>query len=142
VAANATRRGFVGFSAVTGAPTDAEPSASMTSAIGVGHDAADVNWQIMHRTAAGAMTKVDTGIAKAYADAVEMFELDLSAVPGASTIAYTFRRLSDGAAFSGTISTNLPAAATLLAFQAWNSVGGTSAVIGIALGSLYIESGN
>ena len=45
-----------------------------------------------------------------------------------------------GTTFTHTITSNLPAATTLLGFQAYNSAGGTSSVMGIALASLYIET--
>lgn len=142
-AANATRRGFVGMTSNTAAPTDADPSAGTTWAnmIGVGHDAADANWQIMHRTGTGAVTKIDTGIPKAYNDATEMFEVAIFKAPtGTPAVGVQLTRLSDGLTFSRVITSNLPAATTLLGFQAYNSVGGTSSVIGISLASLYLET--
>jgi len=142
-AANATRRGFVGLTSNTAAPTDADPSAGTTWAnmVGVGHDAADTNWQIMHRNATGAVTKVDTGITKSYNDFTEMFELVVFAAPAETPfVSIQFTRLSDGTTFARNVTTNLPAPTTLLGFQAYNSVGGTNSVIGIALASLYIET--
>lgn len=140
VASNATRRFFVGLSSLTAAPTDAEPSTVTTNAIGVGADAADTNWQIIHRNASAGATKIDTGFAKGVADTSEMYELALFTSPAGSTVGYEFTRLSDGAVFSGTISTNLPAVTTLLAPRGWTSVGGTSSAVGIALASLYLET--
>lgn len=142
VASNATRRGFIGFTSNTAAPTDVDVSSSATWAnlIGVGHDAADTNYQIMVRTGTSATTKIDTGIAKAATDTTEMYELALFSPPGGSYVGYEFTRLSDGASFSGTVSSNLPTAGTLLTYNAFNSVGGTSSVIGISLASLYIET--
>ena len=142
-AANATRRGFVGMTSNTAAPTDADPSAGTTWAnmIGVGHDAADANWQIMHRTGTGAVTKINTGIQKAYNDTTEMFEVAIFTAPtGTPAVGVQLTRLSDGLTFSHVITSNLPAATTLLGFQAYNSVGGTSSVIGISLASLYLET--
>lgn len=142
-AANATRRFFAGMTSNTGAPTDVNPSAGTTWAniIGVGADAADTNFHIMHRTGTGAVTKIDTGIPKAYSDATEMFELALFTAPtGTPSVGYRFTRLSDGAFFSGTITGNLPAATQLLNWQIWTSVGGTSSVVGISIASVYIET--
>jgi hypothetical protein len=142
-AANATRRGFVGLTSNTAAPTDVDPSttAAWANLIGVGHDAGDANFQLMHRSGTAATTKIDTGIPKAYADASEMFELALFTAPtGTPSVGVLLTRLSDGVTFSRTITTNLPAATQLLTFQAYNSVGGTSSVIGMALASLYIET--
>jgi len=142
-AANATRRGFVGMTSNTSPPTDVDPSATAAWAnlIGVGHDAADANWQIMHRTGTGTTTKIDTGIPKAYNDTTEMFEVAIFTAPtGTPSVTVQLRRLSDDLTFTHTITSNLPAATTLLGFQAYNSVGGTSSVIGISLGSLYLET--
>lgn len=142
-AANATRRNFAGFTINTSAPTDADPSDGTTwpDAIGVGTDAGDANWQIMHRTGANAMQKIDTGIPKAYADNTEMFELALFAAPtGTPAVGYRFTRLSDGVFFSGTITTDLPSDTQLLNWQIWTSVGGTSSVVGVSVASVYIET--
>ena len=142
-AANATRRGFVGMTSNAAAPTDVDPSATAAWAnlIGVGHDAADANWQIMHRTGTGTTTKIDTGIPKAYNDNTEMFELAIFTAPtGTPSVGVQLTRLSDGLTFSRVITSNLPAATTLLGFQAYNSAGGTSSVMGISLVSLYLET--
>lgn len=142
-AANATRRGFVGMTSNTSPPTDVDPSATAAWAnlIGVGHDAADANWQIMHRTGTGTTTKIDTGIPKAYNDTTEMFEVAIFTAPtGTPAVGVQLTRLSDGLTFSHVITSNLPAATTLLGFQAYNSAGGTSSVMGISLVSLYLET--
>lgn len=143
VASNATRRGFVGLSSNTAAPTDADPTSGTTWAnmMGVGHDAADTNWQFMYRSGTGAVTKVGTGIAKAYSDNTEMFRLEMFVASSATpTLCYSFTRLSTGTNYSGTVSSGLPASTQLLQFGGWNSVGGTSSVIGIAFGGLYVET--
>lgn len=142
-ASNATRRFFAGMTSNTGAPTDVDPSAGTTWAniIGVGADAGDANFHIMHRTGTGAVTKINTGIPKAYADNTEMFELALFTAPaGTPSVGYRFTRLSNGEFFSGTITTQLPAATTLLSWQIWTSVGGTSSVVGISIASVYLET--
>lgn len=139
VAAVATLRGFTGFAASTGAPTDVNPS-TLVSMIGVGCDAADANYQIMHNDATGTATKIDTGFPKNTADATEMYELQLYAARGrGGRVDYVFKRLSDGASVSGSITTDLPTDTTMLAPRGWHSVGGTSSVVGYSLGDLTIE---
>lgn len=135
----ATRRGFVGMGP-TAAPTDVEPS-SITNIVGVGHDAADTNYKIMHR-GAGAITKIDTGIPKVCsADRDDVYELALFALPGTTQqVGYEFQRLTTGDRVTGVITTNLPTNTTLLAPRGWTSVGGTSSVIGIAMMGLTIET--
>lgn len=143
VAANATRRFFAGLTSNLAAPTDADPTAGTTWAntIALVADAADVNFHIAHRTGTGAVTKINTGIPKAYADNSEMFELALFSAPtGAASVGYQVTRLSDGLTFAGSITGSLPAATQLLTWQLWSSVGGTNAVVGVAVASVYIET--
>lgn len=140
-AANSTLRGFTGFGSITAAPTDAsDPSSQVTNAIGVGCDAGDTNYHVIHRSGTAAATKVDTGIEKAVADTTEMYEVAIFTSPSDSNIYVQFTRLSDNTVFNHTISTNKPADTTLIAPRGYYSVGGTSSVIGYALSSLYIET--
>lgn len=116
VAANATLRGFTGFTSQTVAAGDADPSTALSNIIGVGCDASDTNWQIMHRAGTSLATKVNTGFAKGVADNTEMYELAMFSPPGGTTVTVLFTRLSDGATFTTTLSTNLPAAANATLF--------------------------
>lgn len=140
VACNATRRFWAGMTSITAAPTDVNPSTWATNGIGVGADADDVNFHIIHRAGTAAATKIDTGIPKAYADNTEMFELVIFTSPTSPGVTIQFTRLSDGLSFERTITTNLPTVTQLLTWQIWNSVGGTSAVIGVSVASVYIET--
>lgn len=140
-ASNSTRRFFVGMTSITAAPTDVNPSTWAANAIGVGTDSTDLNFQIMHRNGTGAMTKIDTGIPKAYADNTAMFEVAIFKSPTTTNEVHVqFVRLSDNLTFRSTITTNLPAADTLLNWQIWTSVGGTSSVVGVSVASIYIET--
>lgn len=139
-AANSTLRGFIGFSSVTAAPTDANPSTTIANALGVGCDDGDTNYHVIHRSGTAAATKVDTGIAKAVADTTEMYELAMFTSPSDNNVYVQFTRLGDNTAFTHTISTNRPADTQLIAPRGYYSVGGTSSVIGYALSSLYIET--
>lgn len=143
VAANATLRGFVGMCEATSAASvaDQDPSAAsnMQRFVGVGCDAADTNWQIMHRVGSGTPTKVNTGFPKAVADNTEMYELVLSAPQGrGGQVDIEFTHLSDGATFTHSITTDLPANDALLLPRGHLSVGGTSAVIGYAHAGCWI----
>lgn len=140
-ASNSTRRFWAGLTSITAAPTDTNPSTWATNAIGVGADDTDTNWQIIHRAGTATATKIDTGIAKAYNDNTEFFELALFTAPtGTPTIRYQFTRLSDNLVFSGSITSNIPAETQLLTWQIWTSVGGTSSVVGVSIGSVYVET--
>lgn len=138
VAANTTLRHFTGFGSQTTGSADGDPSTSLSNLIGVGCDAADTNYQIMHRSGTGLATKIDTGFPKAVADNTEMYELAMFTPPNSAEVYVQFTRLSDGATFNHTISTNMPGPGTLLAPRGYYSVGGTSSVIGYALASLHI----
>jgi hypothetical protein len=133
-------RGFVGFTSLTTAPTDVEPSTNVTNAIGVCCDVNDTNYFIVHRNGTAAPTKIDTGFPKGVPDASEMYELAIFTSPTSTSVGVQFERLSDGAVFNHTISTNLPAATTLLAYRGYYSSGGVTSVMGMALASLYIET--
>ena len=138
---NSTRRFFVGMTSITSAPTDVEPSTWASNGIGVVADAGDVNYQIMHRTGTGAVTKIDTGIPKAAPDATELYEVDIYTVPSASpAVTVRLTRLSDGMSFTRVITNNLPSATQLLTWQLWTSVGGTSSVIGLSIASVLLVS--
>ena len=140
-AANATKRVWAGMTSLTSAPTDAtNPSNWAVNGIGVGADSTDVNLQIMHRNGANVMTKIDTGIPKATSDATTMYELSIFTTPKKSSVNVQLIRLDDNLVFEHEISTNLPSTSQLLTWQIWNSVGGTSSVIGISIASIYIET--
>ena len=136
-AANATRRGFCGFRAGN-VPSDVDPS-TIQNILGVGCDTADTTYHIMHKDNLGAVTKVDTGISKSAADFTEVYELDMSCIPGGD-VTFKFTNLTTDEVFTHTASTNLPAATALLNPQLWYSVGGTSSVIGASLMHLSIDT--
>ena len=138
-AADATRRGFFGFSSLASSATDSDPSTSFPNAIGVGCDRDDVNYQVIYRTNTGVATKVDTGIPKSAADAAEVYELAMECVSGGA-VSVTFTDLNTDRSFTHSASTNLPAALTLLAPHLVYSVGGTLSVVGLAFMGMYIES--
>lgn len=137
--ANATRRGFVGFTSLLTAPTNVDPS-GLANVLGVGCDSADANYFIMYKSGTAAATRVDTGITKSATDRTKVFELAMFAPPGGTSLQFEFNDLTTGAVFRHTATTNLPAATTLLAPLGYYSVGGVSSVVGMALMSLYIET--
>jgi len=137
---NSTHRAFCGHSNNTAAPTDVEPS-SLTDMIGMGWDAADTNVQIMHNDGSGTATKIDLGanfpVPNTTNGAVYQLEL-FSPNDLAQSVEYRvtlFNTTDKTAAFetTGTITTNIPAVATLLSPRTWCSVGGTSSIVGVAL---------
>lgn len=134
----ATQRLFAGMSNVS-AHTDVEPS-SLINSLGFGWDAADTNIQFMHNDGAGTATKVDTGIAVAAADRDSVYDIELYVAPGSTTIYYYIENLVTAASYSGSATTDYPAAATWLEPYAYTSVGGVSNVIGLSLHGIVIET--
>lgn len=131
----ASSRFFMGIG-LNAAPTDVEPS-STANIVGFGYDSADLNLQLMHR-GAGAVTKVDLGanFPVPTADRTAMYQIFLNSPPGTTQIVYwAIWNLNNGAIASGTINTNLPTASTLLSRRVYSSVGGTSSVVGVAVGA-------
>ena len=140
-AAGPSVRLFAGVRAASGvAPVDSDPS-GLTQLIGVGADAADANFQFIARSFGHAF-KVDTGIPKTAPPGTEMYEVEILAPAGVSTVALSLTRLSDGAVFSNEISgaALLPPNTTFFNPYAWISVGGVSSTIGLALAGMSIES--
>lgn len=139
--ATTTCRAGVGLVSGTTAPTDVEPSTS-TSCVFMGWDAADTNMQIMHNDGLGTCTKIDLGapFPVPSIDRNNLYELALFSPKGTTqSVDWLVTDLVSGATASGTITTNLPTTASLLAGRGWMSVGGTSSVIGIALNSMVLD---
>ncbi len=136
-----TRRCFVGLRNSVAAPTDVNPS-TLVNCIGVGYDAADAQLQIMHNDASGTCTKIALGASflRPSTDRTSCYELALYCAPAGTTVGYEVTDLITGEVATGTMSTDLPAATTLLAPLGYSSVGGTSGVTGITLMSLGIET--
>lgn len=139
--ATTTNRCFVGMSANTAAATDVEPN-TLINMIGAGWGAADANIQIYRNDGTGVATAIDLGanFPVPTADRTKVYELRLSVPANSTTITYVFTDIDNPAqAVTGTLTTDIPAANTLLSPRGQMSVGGTSSVIGIALGILAIQ---
>ena len=138
-----TKRAWVGLRSATAAPTDVQPS-SLVNAIGMGWDSGDSNIQIMHNGASGTATKIDLGASFPIptTDRTNVYEVALFCPPNGSYVDWEVNDLNptNPVSVTGRITTNLPAATTLLAPVGYCSAGGTSSVIGISLVSLYIET--
>lgn len=136
----ATTRSFTGMMSSAVAQTDVEPS-TLLNMFGAGWDAADANIQFMHNDGSGTATKIDLGIAVPTVDRTSLYELIMTCEPNSTTVNYSFADLQQGGTVAtGSVSTNLPAANTLLASRGSISVGGTNSVIGYALKSVWVES--
>ena len=132
---NSSHRFFMGMGD-TSASSDVEPS-TLTNIAGIGWDAADANVQFMHNDGSGTATKIDLGASFAVpsTDRATIYRLRLFAPPGTTrTLSYEVTELESGAVASGTVTTNLPAASSYITPKMYASVGGVSAVTGVAVG--------
>ena len=136
----ATQRLAAGLWAATGATsTSAEPSA-LVNAIFVGNDSGDSNLQMMVNDASGACSKVDLGASFPKNELNAIYDISFFAASNGSDIKYTITKLTDGATASGTIDSNLPAAATFLAPHIYMNNGATASAVTIDVMRLYIET--
>lgn len=141
--ATATKRASFGLHNNQSAPTDVQPS-TILNQIAMGWDSGDTNIQIMHNDGSGTATKIDLGASFPIptSDRTKVYELSLFCQPGGSTVYYEVLDIETGDIASGSITTDLPSATTLMHLKGWMSAGGTSSVIGISFMSAYIENDN
>lgn len=139
--ATATTRAFAGMTDSTSAPTDVDPS-TLLNRYGIGWDDDDTNIQFMHNDGADACTKVDLGASFPVptVDRTSVYQLWMHTAPDTGIVTYKVVNLNTLAVATGTISTNLPANTVMIAPRIWNSVGGTSSVIGFAFYDMWIKS--
>lgn len=132
---------MVGLSSSTSALAG-DPSSTMNDFVGMCLDAADANWQFAYRTAAGAATKVNLGVAAA---ADQVFDLTLFSKPGDTAINVRILQYANSGAATTLLDTSysgtIPAAATFLAYHCQVRNGALAAAHNIELNRIYIESG-
>lgn len=137
-----TGRCFMGVSANTAAPTDVAPS-TLVNCIGVGYEGTDTTWFLYHNDASDTCTRVSLGtdFPRYGVDRASMFELCLFCPPGATYVRYEFTDLTTNKVATGEIaSADQPQSSIYVSARGWNSVGGTSSVIGHTFCSLYAET--
>lgn len=139
--ATSTTRGFCGLNSQTAAPTDADPS-GRNNILGFGWDSGDANISFMHKTGTGSVVKetLSGSWARPNSNEGAVFECTIYVPPNGSTVYYEITNLTTGGTTRGSVTTDIPAATTLLTPLIYMSVGGTSSVIGVSLMKLYIES--
>lgn len=141
-------RAFFGIADVVTAPTNVDPTTNTTPGkIGLAINASTGNWNLVHNVTASAPTVIALG-ANFPVDTTSLMELVLYCRPFLSTagnIGYRVRRYttnSDAPAFeaTGTLSTNLPAATTLLHLSNWMTNNATAAVASWQFHSAALQS--
>lgn len=136
-----TTRAFCGMTGSNAVPTDVEPS-SLTDMYGMGWDAADTNVQFFYNDASGTASKVDLGASFPVptVDRTQVYQMRFWTDPNSGIINYHAKNLNNGVIVLGNVSTNIPAAATLVCPKVWMSAGGTSSVIGVSFYDMWIQS--
>jgi hypothetical protein len=137
-ASTATTRGFFGLRGLSSAPTDVNPSA-LADIIGLGWDANDSNLSIIYNDVNGSASKLALGanFPRPTTDRSAAWDLIILS-DGQGKVYWAVRSLANGATASGVLTTDIPAGNTLLTFNSYISVGGTSSVIGMGLATLEI----
>ena len=134
----AQQRSFVGLSATTGALANANPS-SFLNLIGVGYDSAQTTLRIIHNDGSGTATTVDLG-ANFPVGGSNVYDVFLSADANGSNVTYRVVNLGTSNEANGTISTDLPSAATFLTFQVWVNNGTTASAAQISMNRIYLAT--
>lgn len=133
----ATIRGFCGLN--TAAIGNVEPD-TLTNLIGVGFRSTDTVLHVIHNDGAGGATATSLG-ANFPVSATSRYRVRIYCASGGSTVYIYVRRLD--AAFEATptgLSSNIPAAATLLCPNIWINNASTAAVAGTEVAAITVMS--
>ncbi len=99
-------RAFIGMTGQNNLSQNVEPDAQ-TNALGFARISTSTNWQLVHNDSSGTATLHDSGF-PANTESDELYEGRIRVVP--TGIEFTLTRLSNGAVFSYTATTDIPAA--------------------------------
>ncbi|MGL6289319.1 MAG: hypothetical protein ACRC2H_01365 [Silanimonas sp.] len=138
----ASRRAFWGIRALTGAPTDVDPN-TLVDCVGIGYSSAETdNVHLFHNDATGAPTKINLGanFPKPAADRVNWYDFWVFSLPNGGGLIWEAYNYTNNAVAGGVLTADIPAQATLLCWNGYVSVGGTSSVIGLALGDATVST--
>lgn len=130
---------FIGMCASTAALGG--DASALTNIIGMGIDAADVNgnWYLMYNDGTGTATRVDLG-ANAVRNTTDGYELNIYVGPGSSTYYVYIKNLATGAdVYNGSLTTDVPASSTLLAWKAECRNGAVAAATNLHMAATYIQ---
>jgi hypothetical protein len=129
--------GLVGTTAIIG---NVNPS-TVPNLVGIGVDSGETTLSIISNDASGNANKTALGANfPAQTLSTDLYELALYCAPCGSVVKYRVERLNTGDVATGTLSTKLPAASTLLAPQIWRNNGSLDLAIAIDVVSMYIET--
>lgn len=145
----ADNRGFWGLSDVPSAPTNIDPTTNTTPGkVGLAINANTGNMRLVHNVTGTAPTIIDLG-ANFPVDTTSLYELLLFARPhngiSAGDISYRVRRYTTSSAdpafeATGTLTTNIPAATTILHPVLWMTNNATASAVSFHTSSVSVES--
>lgn len=114
-------RFFMGLAPSAATAGTSDPS-DLTNCFGIGKDGSDTNLQFIHNDGSGTATKASLGFALA---ANMFFKLEISVPIGGGTWSYRLTDMDSGTVYTGSASSDVPAADTALYWKIWASTGGT-----------------
>jgi len=135
-AANTNVRYSMGVFTANFSVTNVDPTTFINCAAFARIDG-NTNWQFIHNDATGTATSIDLGaLFPANTVSTDMYYATIETVSG--NIKYTLKRLNTGDTVTGTVSTNLIAASTLLTMSAGCSNNANSAICALDFGGMQL----
>lgn len=133
-------RAFLGIVDVTTASGNVDPTTNTTPGkVGLAINASTGNWQLVYNLTGAAPTVLDLG-ANFPVNTTHLLELTLACSPNDAAISYQVKNLSTGNVANGSLSTNIPAAATFMAVQGWITNNAQAAAAIMAVNKVYVET--
>jgi hypothetical protein len=127
---------FIGLKS-TGAHGNADPS-SFTNCIGVGIDAGQTTWRVLHNDGAGSCTATNLGaLFPANTSGANLYELTLWWDAGGAVVNFQLVNLSTGNMAEAAIATNLPAESVALNTHVIANTRTGSAAVDLAFSTIY-----
>jgi hypothetical protein len=133
-------RAFAGIVDVAANPTNIDPTGSTTpGGVGIAVNANSGNWKLVNNITGTARTATDLG-ANFPVNNTDLLEIALWCAPNDSGIGYQVTNLSTSNTATGTLTTNIPAAAAFLAPAVWVTNNATAAAQTLDFVSTYVET--
>lgn len=131
---------FVGLHNTVDEDDGFDPSASSIVCVGVGHDSADTTLSMYHNDGTGAMVAVSLGASFPVAASTDWYQIELFCEPGGDVF-YKVTRHNTGDTATGSFSTDIPAASTLLGFGIWRDCATATDPVQIDIGDMVLMEG-
>lgn len=128
---------YAGLTASTSAIAATTAPSSQINILGVGLDSTDTTFQIMYNDAAGAATRVDTGISPS---TTTVYCLRIYCEPNGSTIYISLEDMGGSTVYEASTATDIPGSTTLLTWIQHMSNNATSSAIIHEFVEIYAET--